>query len=244
MKNRLSRYQGQLPRKWRKFKPMQAAIGAVTLALPIAVVASSSASAGVNLVVNPGAEQAGPGNFPLCYGKYGSGNNKYFIGTTSKAHSGTRAVEVSISKRTSGARTVLTMQNQSCSPWVTTGHQYDLGVWYMSNTPDAEMVLYRHDVKSGWQYWTDLKTLPTAGSYRYASVRTPQVPPNTDQISWGVTVYGKGTVITDDYSTVDATVQASAAELIGAAPKAAAMSGLACAADPSGQWSCAVTIDV
>jgi SHS2 domain-containing protein len=40
------------------------------------------------------------------------------------------------------------------------------------------------------------------------------------------------------------TVHASAAELIGAAPKAAAMSGLACAADPSGRWSCAVTIDV
>jgi SHS2 domain-containing protein len=40
------------------------------------------------------------------------------------------------------------------------------------------------------------------------------------------------------------TVPARAAEIIGAAPKAAAMSGLACAADPSGRWSCAVTIDV
>jgi SHS2 domain-containing protein len=40
------------------------------------------------------------------------------------------------------------------------------------------------------------------------------------------------------------TVQASAAQTIGAAPKAAAMSGLTCAADPSGQWSSAVTVDV
>jgi protein archease len=40
------------------------------------------------------------------------------------------------------------------------------------------------------------------------------------------------------------TVMASAAELVGAAPKAAAMSGLTCAADPSGRWSCGVTIDV
>jgi SHS2 domain-containing protein len=40
------------------------------------------------------------------------------------------------------------------------------------------------------------------------------------------------------------TVQASAARIVGAAPKAAAMSGLDCAADPSGRWSCAVTIDV
>jgi len=40
------------------------------------------------------------------------------------------------------------------------------------------------------------------------------------------------------------TVRASAARTIGAAPKGAAMSGLACAADPSGRWSCAVTVDV
>ena len=33
-------------------------------------------------------------------------------------------------------------------------------------------------------------------------------------------------------------------EIIGAAPKAASLSGLACAPDLSGQWSCAVTIDV
>ena len=211
MKNRLSRYGGQLPKKWRKLKPMQAAIGAATLALPLVVVASTSASAGVNLVVNSGLSQMGPGSFPLCFGKYGSGNNTYSIGTTSKAHDGGKAIQVTISKLTSGARTVLTTENTSCAPWVTPGHQYDLGVWYMSSTPDAVMVLYRHDVKAGWQYWTDLKTLPTAGTYQYASVRTPQVPPNTDQIAWGVSVYGKGTVITDDYSTVDATVQAAAA---------------------------------
>jgi SHS2 domain-containing protein len=40
------------------------------------------------------------------------------------------------------------------------------------------------------------------------------------------------------------TVQARAAQIVGAAPKAAAMSGLICAPDRSGQWSCAVTVDV
>lgn len=39
-------------------------------------------------------------------------------------------------------------------------------------------------------------------------------------------------------------VDASMVEIIGAAPKAASLSGLACAPDSSGQWSCAVTIDV
>jgi SHS2 domain-containing protein len=37
---------------------------------------------------------------------------------------------------------------------------------------------------------------------------------------------------------------ASTVEIIGAGPKAASLSGLACAPDASGRWSCAVTIDV
>jgi protein archease len=39
-------------------------------------------------------------------------------------------------------------------------------------------------------------------------------------------------------------VDASTVEIIGAAPKAASLSGLACAPDAAGHWSCAVTIDV
>jgi SHS2 domain-containing protein len=39
-------------------------------------------------------------------------------------------------------------------------------------------------------------------------------------------------------------VDVSMVEIIGAAPKAASLSGLACAPDAPGRWSCAVTIDV
>ena len=39
-------------------------------------------------------------------------------------------------------------------------------------------------------------------------------------------------------------VDAAAAEIIGAVPKAASLSGLTCAPDASGRWMCAVTIDV
>jgi SHS2 domain-containing protein len=40
------------------------------------------------------------------------------------------------------------------------------------------------------------------------------------------------------------TVDVGTVEIIGAAPKAASLSGLACAPDASGRWSGAVTIDV
>jgi SHS2 domain-containing protein len=39
-------------------------------------------------------------------------------------------------------------------------------------------------------------------------------------------------------------VDAASAQIIGAAPKAASLSGLTCAPDASGRWLCAVTIDV
>jgi SHS2 domain-containing protein len=39
-------------------------------------------------------------------------------------------------------------------------------------------------------------------------------------------------------------VDAASAQIIGAAPKAACLSGLTCAPDASGRWLCAITIDV
>ena len=210
MKNRSTWSRAQLPRMWREHKRLRLAAVAVTLVLPVVVVASASATAGVNLVVNPGLAQNGPGNFPQCWGKYGYGNNDYSFNVTGEGHGSSAAVAMTISKYSSGTRSVQTLENQSCSPQVTPGHQYDLGLWYMSNTPDAVIAVYRHDAKAGWQFWMDLRSLPVTGHYAYASVETPAVPPDTNQISFGATLYGKGTVVTDDYSMVDSTVQASA----------------------------------
>ena len=129
---------------------------------------------------------------------------------TSEAYSGSSAVRLSVSRYTSGEALAMITENQACAPSVTAGHQYNLGVYYMSSTPDAVIEVYRHDVKTGWQFWMDLKSLPAAGAYREASVRTPAIPAGTSQISFGVALYGTGTLITGDYSMTDATVAASA----------------------------------
>ncbi|TVZ01641.1 DUF1929 domain-containing protein [Trebonia kvetii] len=198
---------GNVSRKWRDSKPLRAALGAATLALPVVAVASTSASAGVNLVVNPGFEQgSGVG---VCWQAGGTGTNTYSIGTTSLAHSGGKALKVSISKFSSGERIAMTAENAGCAPTVIPGHQYNLGVYYMSNTPNAVIDVYRHDAKKGWVFWMDLTTLKASSKYKLASVRTPVVPTGTTQLSFGVALYGKGTLITDDYSMVDATVPAA-----------------------------------
>jgi hypothetical protein len=200
---------GQLSAKWRASRSIRVAVGAASLALPVIVVASSNASAGINLMVNPGAEQIGAGNFPVCWSKSGYGTNAGSVGLTTKAHSGARAFQVTLSSRTSGERRVMIATSSECAPTVVPGHQYDLNVWYMANSPNNMMGAWIHQPGKGWSFWMDLKTLPATGTYKLATVRTPQIPANTDQISWAVSLYGKGTLITDDYAIVDATVKAT-----------------------------------
>jgi hypothetical protein len=180
---------GNVSRKWRDSKPLRAALGAATIALPVVAVASTSASAGVNLVVNPGFEQGS--GFPVCWQATGSGTNTATIGTTSQAHSGGKALKVSISKFTSGERIAMIAENAGCAPTVIPGHQYNLGVYYMSSTPNAVIDVYRKDAKKGWVFWMDLKTLAASSKYKLASVRTPAVPSGTSQLSFGVALYGR-----------------------------------------------------
>jgi hypothetical protein len=194
--------------QWRNSKPLRFAVGAASLALPVLVVASSNASAGTNLLVNPGLEQMG-GNLPLCWAAGGYGSNTGSVGLTSAAHSGGKAFQVTLTSRTSGERRVQIATSASCAPTVTAGHQYDLGLWYESSTPNAVIEVWRHDVTKGWQFMETLRNLPATGSYKNATVRTAPLPPNTDQLSWGVALYGKGTLRADDFGMVDATVKAS-----------------------------------
>ncbi|MFI8295893.1 galactose oxidase-like domain-containing protein [Streptomyces nigra] len=153
-----------------------------------------------NLVKNPGFETAGGDDMPYCWKKSGWGDNDFAFETVADAHSGSKAMKVTLTRRTEGDRKALITESAECAPVVSVGKQYDLGLWYKSTTPDTSITLFRHDTTAGWQYWTDLKTLQTAAGWTEATVRTPEVPAGTDRIAWGVSVYGTGSVTTDDYT--------------------------------------------
>ncbi|WP_280715780.1 galactose oxidase-like domain-containing protein [Kitasatospora sp. MAP5-34] len=167
---------------------------------------TNPAWAGTNLVVNPGFESADSTGFPTCWEKSGWGNGTVAYSRTTAAHSGKYAMSVKVTGVTTGDDKVLMTENATCAPAVTPKHQYDLGVWYTSTTPNTVVTAFRHDITAGWVYWTDLETLPPAKAYQHTTVRTPAIPPNTDRITWGVTVYGTGTLVTDDYTMADVTV--------------------------------------
>jgi len=195
----------------------------VTLVLVLAVPGRSLA--GANLLSNPGLEVVDSTGFPVCWEQSGWGDSTHTYEVThNDPHGGANAMRVTVSAITSGDRKALMLENPSCAPNVTPGHQYDLSTWYKTTTPNTVMTMFRHDVAQGWVYWTDLATLTTSTAWKQQTVRTPLVPAGTDQIVWGVTIYGAGTLQTDDYSMVDATQ---------AAPGTSCSAGPACTA---GAW--------
>ncbi|RPE41142.1 glyoxal oxidase-like protein [Streptomyces sp. Ag109_O5-1] len=172
-------------------------VGALTAGL---LLAAPQAAQAANLVTDPGFETAGTDGMPYCWEKSGWGDNDFTFETTSDAHSGAKAMKVTLTRRVDGDRKAMILESSDCAPTVTVGKQYDLGLWYKTTTPDANITLFRHDATAGWQYWTDLKTLEMQGDWTQATVRTPQVPDGTDRITWGVSVYGTGSATTDDYT--------------------------------------------
>ncbi|WP_405588141.1 galactose oxidase-like domain-containing protein [Streptomyces sp. NBC_01092] len=180
-------------------RPRTALLAVLGLTGGLLLTSPQSASA-ANLIKNPGFETAGTDDMPYCWKKSGWGDNDFTFETTADAHSGSKAMKVSLTRRVDGDRKALITESAECAPVVTPGKQYDLGLWYRSTTPDTSVTLFRHDATAGWQYWTDLKTLEMAGSWTEATVRTPEVPAGTDRIAWGVSVYGTGSVTTDDYT--------------------------------------------
>jgi hypothetical protein len=178
---------------------------ALTLLVTAGLVVGSPAQAATNLVQNPGVEQVGADGFPVCWEKSGQGDNTYTLASTAEGRTG-KGLRVAVTRLNNGDRKAMMTESAQCAPRVTAGRQYDLSVWYKSTTSANAMTLFRHDTKLGWQYWVDPATLPATDAWTRRTVRTPPVPANTDQVTWGVSIYGVGTLTTDDYSMVDVTV--------------------------------------
>jgi hypothetical protein len=148
-------------------------------------------------VVNPGLEQV-TNNLPDCYEQAGWGQNTVSWSIVGSAHSGTKAQSLTISNYNNGDRKLIMNENSTCAPAVTPGSTYDLSVWYKSTTTKNALTVFRHS-GAGWTYWTDLKTLPAASAWTQATGTTPAIPAGTDQISFGISLSGNGTLTTDDY---------------------------------------------
>ncbi len=158
------------------------------------------AAAAPTAITNPSLEQT-TGGIPNCFEQSGWGGNTVAWALTASAHTGTVAQTVTVSAYTAGDRKLMMAENTTCAPAVTPGTTYQLSVWYKSTAPANTLTVFRHSA-AGWAYWTDLQTLPAAAAWQQATATTAAVPAGTDQITFGVSLAGNGTLTTDDYGLV------------------------------------------
>jgi hypothetical protein len=152
------------------------------------------------LTTNPGLEDGG--NPPAGWAISGWGDAAVTSGvTTTDVHAGSRAYSITLSGRTQGDYKLL--PTNAASPAVEPGATYNISAWYKSTTASNSLTVFTHTA-SGWGYWTDIQTLPAAAGWTQVAVETPEIPAGVDAIAWGISIYGDGTLVTDDYSTVKA----------------------------------------
>lgn len=178
-------------RRWRLAAVVAALVTLFGFAAPSATGASP-------VVVNGDLENA-PANSPSCFTRSGWGDGNVTWAPAPSAHSGSFAQAVTIDGYVDGDRKLMISESAECAPAVTPGGRYDLQVWYRSSTAANALTVFRHSA-AGWTYWTDLKTLPAMPEWTLAEGLTPEVPEGTDSISFGISLWGNGTLQTDDYA--------------------------------------------
>jgi hypothetical protein len=129
----------------------------------------------------------------------GWGDAKVTSGLVTGAHTGTKAYSITLANRTQGDFKLL--PSEAASPAVQPGVVYQLSTWYKSTTASNSLTVFAH-TSSGWGYWTDIQTLPAVANWTNVTAQTPPIPAGIDAIAWGVSIYGNGTLVTDDYSTM------------------------------------------
>ncbi|MHA7288680.1 galactose oxidase-like domain-containing protein [Arthrobacter sp. MDT3-24] len=115
---------------------------------------------------------------------------------------GTRSFDLNVGSYVSGDAKLIQSDPPGCAPAVLPGTEYDLRIDYKSTAPEGASITVFSHTATGWQYWRDLKRLPGAGEWTTAQARTPAVPAGVDRISFGLSIWGSGSLKTTNYSMV------------------------------------------
>lgn len=174
----------------------------VGLAVPALVIAlPNPAAAAPNLVTNPSVELDDDGDgVPDGYMTGGYGANTVSWSRTGDAHSGSVGARVEVSSYTDGDRKLLA---PVAGDALTRGRRYTLEVAYEANAPVWLVVLLR--TGSGAPvYWRTGPMGQPSWSWQTLSYTTPPLPGGVSELSFGLALKSTGSLITDDYSAIDA----------------------------------------
>lgn len=175
--------------------------GSTTPAHPGAAVPAPAP--GVNGLQNPSLETTGAQGLPDCWSAGGYGTNSRAVVPVTPGRTGTTAQKLTMSAHVDGdGKLIPTLDLGNCAPSVTPGHTYSLRAWYTANT-NTQFAVYLRDEVGAWSYWTSSPWFEPADSYTEAEWTTPQIPDGFTGISFGLSLFSDGELITDDYSLYD-----------------------------------------
>lgn len=141
----------------------------------------------------------GPGLFPSCWMAAGFGANIATWQRTRDAHSGGWAERVTITRYSSGdAKLLQRFDLGECSLPVTAGLSYQLSTWYTATARTQFSVYYRTGA-GRWVYWTSSPYFAPAKRWADAQWQTPPVPRGASGLSYGLALFSRGSLTTDDY---------------------------------------------
>ncbi|WP_293781091.1 polysaccharide deacetylase family protein [uncultured Aeromicrobium sp.] len=159
---------------------------------------------GQNAVVNPGQEEVGPNGAPRCWTPGGYGTNVPLHDTVAEGRSDSTGARVRMSGYVDGdAKWLPSFDLGECSPSVSEGRQYSLRSWYMSTTA-TQFAVYLRDEAGRWHYWTSSPWFEASATFQQAVWTTPDIPDDMTAISFGLNIFGNGTLVTDDVEMYDA----------------------------------------
>jgi hypothetical protein len=117
--------------------------------------------------------------------------------------------------RSGGAEFLQLFDLGECALPVRPGRSYELSASYRG-TVTTQFSVYCRNAAGRWQYWTSSPYFPPSGPWAHADWRTPPVPAGITGLSFGLSAFGNGMLITDGYRFGPAparTAQVTAARL-------------------------------
>jgi peptidoglycan/xylan/chitin deacetylase (PgdA/CDA1 family) len=138
--------------------------------------------------------------FPLCWMQADYGQNSVTWRRIRGGHDSPWAMRLTMTSHRSGAaKLIQQFDTGQCSIPVVPGQSYDLATWYKSTATTQFSVYYR--IPEGrWLYWTSSPFYRATSRWADATWTTPPLPANGSGLSFGLTLFSRGSLTTDDYS--------------------------------------------
>jgi len=162
-----------------------------------------TARTGTNLALNPSLESIDANGTPTCWLRNGWGNNVATWRTVA-GYDGAFAQQVTVSSFTDGGQRLMPrLDLGQCAPPAAPGHAYTATGFYKGTGKPLWVFVYRTS-NGQWVWFAQASSyLPAASNWTQTSLTSPPLPPDASAVSFGLSLYGTGSLTVDNFTLVD-----------------------------------------